>query len=129
MKIDNVLSKLEKWHETDIKSGEGEEVYDFFPNAYGASSIPSLLDEWDYSDADEKWQGKYNDPKTKHSQLLPYRRTVAYLSAARKELMSFYLSGSDHHVMTDVDAMRVGPHHYWNCKSRIDVIKLVTKEK
>ena len=129
MKIDSVLEKLESWHKKDIEFGEDQKAYDFFPHAYGVSSLSELLEQWDYSDADDKWVGKYTDTSTKQSTLLPYRDAVAYLSAARKELMSFYLSGSDSHVMTDVDALRVGPHHYWNCKSRIDRVKIVVKEK
>ena len=129
MKIESALEEIKQWHDKDIKAGEGDEKYDFFPKTYGVSAIAEILDRWDYTDADDKWAGKYDKPNTKMSSLLPYRDIVAFLSSAQKDILSFYLSGTDQHVMTDVDALRVGPHYYWNSRHRIDPIKTRTKEK
>lgn len=131
MSSEKLLNKLKEVAKSERDTLESATAPKFATEVISDNSAlwDKVKDLADTSEDNSKWEKAHakdqSTPAAKTSEVQKPRRNVTFKVLFMKEMHRQYCSGSDNHVITDVDVMREGIRAYQNFESEVTHLEAV----
>jgi hypothetical protein len=125
-RIDDLIPKLKDQAKAESDMFSGKESREYFvetlSDSFGVKSVDDLLDRFDPTEHNEKWDAERQKPAPDPEEIMLNRRAIAFMTSCRRDLHR-------HYAMTELTARMQGVNRMKWAHNVLDQTKYFTSMK